>query len=232
MEPMFLYLQWLRDTLTEYTTAARPPTPGRPLGLTPWQYAAALMQAYLGRASLAWIAGIAGSSLEDLTRLRREPRFLLAMDWSKSAFAQKFREALLLNDYSIGQYHEIAGEFSLLEDSLRIAVRTRLYRTCRDLGERLASRWQHGLPLERHDLTRFGRLLLFFLALEHYWPSPAARRIQEKFLPLAGEVVWPLKGWSAAEVEAELSASRGKYPLERICALLAAELRQVFTRLP
>jgi len=231
MEPMFLYLNWLRDTLTEYTTAAGPPTlKGRPLPLTLRQYAAALMQAYLGRASLTWIAGIAGITLEDLTRLRREPSFLLAMDWSKSAFSQEFREALLLNDYSIGQYHEIAGEFFLLEDSLRIAVRTRLYQTFRDLGERLASRWQHALPLERHDLTRFSRLLLFFLALEHYWPSPARGRIQEKFLPLAEEVVWPFRGWTQG-IEPDLRAAREQYPLEKLRSLLAEQLRQVFAPL-
>jgi hypothetical protein len=232
MAPVFLYQRWLKEALADYTGGApRATLRGRGLRLTPRQYAAALMQTYQGRFSLTWIAEITGLSLEDLKRLRREPGFLLVMDWSKTAFSQSFREALRLTDYTISQYHEIAGEFFLLEDSLRIAVRTRLYQVFQDLGERLGSGWQHALPLERQDLTLFARLLLFFLVLEHYWPSPAAARIQEKFLPLAREVVWPFKGRSAVEVEVELAAARKKYPLDQIRALLAASLREVFARL-
>ena len=193
MEQTFLYQQWLHQRLQEYVTSSRPPQlRGRDITLSPSQYGAALMQAYLGKASLSWIAEHTRIPVEQLRQWRQEPHFLLIMDWSKSIFSKNFQENLALNDYTLAQYHYIAAEISLLEESLRVTIRVPLYKRFKKLGRNLISRRQNNITLSKYDLRLFRRLFLFFLALEHHWPSSAKRRISEDFLPLARDVVWPL----------------------------------------
>jgi len=193
MDHIFLYQQWLHQRLQDYVTSSKPPQlRGRDIALPTSQYGAALMQAYLGKASLRWVADLTCISLELLRQWRQEPRFLLVMDWSKSIFSKTFQENLALNDYTLKDYHYIAAEISLLEESLRVAVRVPLYQRFKKLGQRLISRRQNNLSLSKYDLRLFRRLFLFFLTLEHHWPSSAQKRINEDFLPLARDVVWPL----------------------------------------
>jgi hypothetical protein len=90
------------------------------------QYGAALMQAYLRKATLAWISKHSGIPIQLLRQWRKEPQFLLVMDWSKSVFSAALQENLILNDYSVAQYHYMAAEISLLEESVRVAVRVPL----------------------------------------------------------------------------------------------------------
>lgn len=228
---MFLYQRWLCDTLRGFVMSANPPhLKGRPIIMSPRQYSAALMQAYFGQFSLGWISEVSGIPLEFLQSWRRETEFLLVMDWSKAVFAQNFRELLQLNDYSVIQYHEIAAEYSLLEHSLRVAIRTRLYEEFLELGISLLSRQRGGQKFARSDLTLFHRLLLFFLALEHYWPSPAATRLREQFLPLAQEVVWPRLGL-AQSLELDLKTIHKHCALPHLRQLLDADLREFFAAL-
>ncbi|MBM4275079.1 MAG: hypothetical protein FJ134_11550 [Deltaproteobacteria bacterium] len=229
MSSMFLYQKWLQDRLHDYVTAASPPRlKGRHISMAPQQYGAALLQAYLGQASLPWVADIAGVTLETLKEWRRQPEFLLLMDWSKALFSQFFRESLELNDYSPKEVYEIAGEFALLEDSLRVGIRTKLYGLFRNLGESLLSRRFHGLTLEKSDLRLFKRLFLFFWALESYWPSPARKRLEETFLPLARDAVWPRLGLPGWEDE-EFFAASSRYSLSYLHGLLAVQLRETLS---
>ena len=102
MTPMFLYQRWLQARLHDYVNAVSPQLlQGRQIHMTPLQYGAALLQAYLGQASLPWVADVAGVPLETLKEWRRQPEFLLLMDWSKTLFSEFFRENLALNDYSV-----------------------------------------------------------------------------------------------------------------------------------
>ncbi|RLA90111.1 MAG: hypothetical protein DRG58_03135 [Deltaproteobacteria bacterium] len=230
--PTFLYQQWLGDTLESYLTAHRPrKLKGRLLIMPVRQYGAALMQAYLGQFSLAWIAELTSILLLVLQSWRQETEFLLVMDWSKQVFVEHLWQRLTLHDYSIDQYHEIAGEYSLLETSLRVAGRTKLYETFRTLGERLIGRHKYKLELDTYDLHLFNRLLLFFLALEHYWPGPAGTRLQERFLPLAREVVWPQLRL-APDLESQLTAAQHKYSISQLSRALELQLRTVFDKLP
>ncbi len=232
MKRLFFYQEWLRQSVEAYVHAPGPTQiRGRDVTMSPRQYAAALMQAYLGKASLAWIAEQAGIPLEELRRWRYEPEFLLVMDWSKSLFADAFRESLLLNDYSLAQYHDIAAEFSLLDESVRVMARVPLYERFKATGSRLISKHQNSLPLPDFDLRLFRRLLLFFLALEYHWPGAAARRLNDEFLPLARDVVWPLLGqefW----VETALKSIQQAAPLAQIRLVLAGQLKEMFLRLP
>ncbi|MBW2134295.1 MAG: hypothetical protein JRG72_03540 [Deltaproteobacteria bacterium] len=232
MKPVFLYQQWLCDTLQSYSATHKPPKlKGRILIMPLRQYATALMQAYLGQFSLAWIAEITGTPLMVLKGWRQETEFLMAMDWSKAVFVEYFRQRLTLTDYSLDQYHEIAAEFSLLEASLRVSGRTKLYETFRTLGERLIGRHRYDLGLENYDLNLFRRLLVFFMALEHFWPSPAGTRLQERFLPLALEVVWPQLGLPS-DLASQLRSAQAKYFLPQICQALELQLHELFDNLP
>ena len=183
------------------------------------------MQAYLGKASLRWVADLSCVSLELLRQWRQEPQFLLVMDWSKSIFSKAFRENLLLNDYALEEYHCIAAEISLLEESLRIAIRVPLYKRFKKLGRRLISRRQNNLSLPTYDLRLFKRLFLFFLTLEQHWPSSAKRRIREDYLPLAREVVWPLLN-EGTWVGSALESLQQTAPLPQIRHELAIKLTE------
>ncbi len=230
MNQVFLYQQWLHQRLREYITSTRPPKlRGREIALSPSQYGAALMQAYIGKASLSWIAEHTRIPVDRLRQWRQEPQFLLVMDWSKSIFSKSFQENLALNDYSLAQYHYIAAEVSLLEESLRVTVRVPLYQRFKKLGRSIKSRHQNNLSLSKYDLRLFRRLFLFFLALEHHWPSSAQKRISEDFLPLARDVVWPLlheRIWVGPALESLQQTA----PLPRIRLELETRLSKTIQR--
>ena len=225
MDPIFLYQQWLHQRLHHYVTSPRPPRlRGRKVALSPTQYGAALMQGYFGQASLDWISKQTKIPVKRLRDWRQEPQFLLVMDWSKSIFSKAFRENLILNDYTAAQYHYIAAEISLLEESLRVAARVPLYQRFMKLGRSLISRHQNNINLSNYDLRLFRRLFLFFLALEYHWPSAAEKRINEDFLPLARDVIWPLLDdnlWVGPALESVQQTS----PLSHIRHVLESELR-------
>ena len=207
----FLYQQWLCRTVDNYLGATKPVAwRGKDIRLSPRQFGAALLQAYVGGVSLVWLAQAADLPLQTLKDWRREPGFLWVMDWAKSGFAEDFCDHLTLTDYSMEQYYDIAGEFALLEDSLKVRVRVRLYGRLKSQGERLLSLHRAFLRMADSDLRLFRRLFLFFLILEEFWPSPAQARLRQKFLPLAREVVWPLLG-TEAWLETELAQAREKW---------------------
>ncbi len=195
MEPVFLYQQWLAGALKAFVSAVTPPAlKGKVIQLSPRQYAAALMMAYFGPNPLTWIGEVMNLPVETLKSWRREPGFLLVMDWSKLQFAEFFRETMLLTDFSLRRCFTIAGEFSLLEDTLQVRLRMQLNEIFLPLGEKLRSRHRHGLPLDAYDLRLFRRLFLFFLCLEHCRPSAAGWQLREQLIPLARDVVWPALG--------------------------------------
>ncbi len=232
MEPIFLYQNWLQQQLNEFPQSPKPLSiQDREAAISQIQYAAAMMQAYFGKASMAWIAELSGIPLRRLRRWRQDPRFLLAMDWSKSVFARVFHEKLILSDFSIAQHHYIAAEISLLEESLRVSIRMPLYQRFSKLGRSLISRHQNELALDNYDLRLFRRLFVFFLALEHHWPSPARRPLYRDFLPLAEQVVWPRCN-EKYRVRPVLEALQQTVPMAKIRQLLNRALRRTFEALP
>lgn len=232
MEQIFLYQDWLQQQLNEFLHSPNSlQLQGREIAISPSQYGAAMMQAYLGKSSMAWIAELSGIPVQRLRQWRQEPSFLLVMDWSKSIFCNGFQEKLILNDYSVAQYHYIAAEMSLLEESLRVSARMPLYQRFSKLGRRLISRHQNDLALNNYDLRLFRRLFIFFLALEHHWPSPARHPIKKDFLPLAKDVVWPhlsQKSWLGPTLE----SLQQTVPLSQIRLRLNRALRKTFEPLP
>lgn len=227
---MFLYQRLLAEALNAFAASIEQPTlRGRPILLSPRQYGAALMQAYFGGFSLAWIAAVMELPADTLKKWRRDPGFLLTMDGSKAQFAEFFKETLLLTDFSWSGYVDIAGEFFLLEDSLRVRLRMELYEIFHPLGEKLASRHQHGLTLDTYELNLFRRLFLFSLALEHYWPSPGGKRLRQQLLLLARDAVWP-----ALELpwpEEILAANQERFSLPNLKHDLEAGFKEIFAGL-
>jgi hypothetical protein len=181
------------------------------------------MQAYFGQASLSWISKQTKIPIKRLRAWRQELQFLLVMDWSKVIFSESLRENLALNDYTAAQYHYIAAEISLLEESVRVAARVPLYQRFKKLGRSLISRHHNNLNLYNYELRLFRRFFLFFLALEYHWPSSAQKRISEDFLPLVRDVIWPLldeKLWVGPALESLQQTS----PLSHIRLVLEGEL--------
>ena len=228
MEPIFFYQQWLGQRLHEYVHVPRAQKlRGRKIVMTPRQYAAALMQAYFGRASLTWIAEHVRIPVQLLRKWRKEPQFLLIMDWSKSLFSKTFQDKLILNDYTMAQYYFMAAEISLLEESLRLIVRMPLNRRFVKIGRSLMSRHQNDIDLDNYDLRLFRRLFLFFLALEAHWPGDSCCCINKDFITLAKHVVWPLlnqKQW----VGQEFNSIRQTIPMSQILLELDRRLSDTF----
>ncbi len=228
IDQIFPYQQWLHQRLNEYINSSRPPKlHGREVIMPPNQYGAALMQAYRGKASLAWIAECAEIPLPLLRQWRQEADFLLVMDWSKSIFAADFQEKLVLTDYSAAQCHYISAEVSLLENLLRVTIRMPLYQHFTKLGKRLISRYKNNLALSTYDIRLFYRFFLFFLALEHHWPSPAGRPISEDFIPLVKNVVQPFleqKEWAGTALKRIQQAA----PISLIRRQLESKLNETF----
>ena len=228
MEQLFLYQQWLHQKLHEYTHGSQPSKlRGRKVVMPVHQYGAALMQAYLGGTSLNWIAEQIEIPINRMCKWRQDLQFLLIMDWSKSIFADTFKEKLILNDYSVTQYHTIAAETSLLEKSLLLSVRSPLYRRFAKLGKRLISQHQNDIDFNTYDLRLFRRLFPFFLCLEYHWPSKAQGQIRKNFLPLAKDVVWPLLE-QAPWVEPSLESLQHTIPLSQIRLDLGSRIKETF----
>lgn len=230
MVQIFLYQQWLHQKLHEYVHSSQPPKlRGRKIVMPVHQYGAALMQAYLGGFSLDWIAEQLEIPVKLIRQWRQDLQFLLVMDWSKSIFSDTFKENLILNDYSVTQCHTIAAEASLLEKSLRLSIRSPLYKHFAKLGQRLISQHQNDIDFNNYDLRLFRRLFLFFLSLEYHWPSAAHRQIRDNLLPLAKDVVWPLlkqEQW----VGPSLESLQQTIPLSQIRLELGNQLNETFHR--
>lgn len=230
MIQIFLYHQWLHQQLHEYAHGSQPPKlRGRKIVMPIHQYGAALTQAYLGGNSLIWIAKQIGIPIKRMRQWRQDLQFLLVMDWSKSIFSDMFKEKLILNDYSVTQYHTIAAEVSLLEKSLRLSVRSPLYRRFAQLGQRLISQHQNDIDFNTYDIRLFRRLFLFFLSLEYHWPSKAQRQIRKNFFPLAKDLVWPIlkqEQW----VEPFFKSLQETAPLSQIRLDLGSQLYETFHR--
>jgi hypothetical protein len=229
-DQIFLYQQWLYQRLNDYVNSSRPTKlHGREIIMPPNLYGAALMQAYLGKFTLSWISEFTGIQLPLLRQWRQEAEFLLIMDWSKAIFADDFQEKLVLTDYSAVQCHYISAEISLLENSLRVIIRAPLYQRFSKLGKRLISRYKNALALSMYDICLFHRLFLFFLALEHHWPSPASRPISEDFIPLAENVVWPFME-QKERVDTLFKSIQQAIPISLIRHQIESKLRETFKR--
>lgn len=169
--------KWLRKKIAESGEA-----------LSSYQIAA-FMHIYLGTLTLNDIAEKAGLSLDNLSRLRREPRFMYLVDVFKKEFSKEFSEDLLINDYTPDGYDSLASDFTMLDEMVQMQIKAPLFAQLREVSLRLKSRKASNLEIETHEHMLFKRLFTFFIFVEKYAQSltskslPDIRQIAEEILP-------------------------------------------------
>lgn len=140
---------------------------------------AALMHIYFGTLSLRDISEISGLSLDTLKDLRTKASFMRLVDNLKKEYSQEFREAILINDYSIEEYETLAADFTMLDEMLQIQIKVPLFTHLRELSQSLKSKKTYGLKIENYDLRLFKRLLTFFMFTERYNQTLTTRELSE-----------------------------------------------------
>lgn len=140
---------------------------------------AALMHIYFGTLSLRDISEISGLSLDTLKDLRTKASFMRLVDNFKKEYSQEFREAILINDYSIEEYETLAADFTMLDEMLQIQIKVPLFTHLRELSQSLKSKKTYGLKIENYDLRLFKRLLTFFMFTERYNQTLTTRELSE-----------------------------------------------------
>ncbi len=140
---------------------------------------AALMHIYVGTFTLKEVSEIAGLSLKDLEELRTKASFMRLVDNFKKEYSYEFREALLINDYSIEEYETLAADYSMLDEMLQIQIKVPLFTQLRDLSQSLNSKEAYGLKIETYDLRVFTRLFTFFMFVEKYGQTLTTRILSD-----------------------------------------------------
>ncbi len=163
----FLSEIWIRKKIAEYGEAVSP------------HQIAALMHIYVGSLTLKEVSEIAGLSLKDLEELRTKASFMRLVDNFKKEYSYEFREALLINDYSIEEYETLAADYSMLDEMLQIQIKVPLFTRLRDLSQSLNSKKAYGLKIETYDLRVFTRLFTFFMFMEKYGQTLTTRGLSD-----------------------------------------------------
>ncbi len=163
----FLSEIWIRKKIAESSEAMSP------------HQIAALMHIYVGTFTLKEVSEIAGLSLKDLEELRTKASFMRLVDNFKKEYSYEFREALLINDYSIEEYETLAADYSMLDEMLQIQIKVPLFTQLRDLSQSLNSKEAYGLKIETYDLRVFTRLFTFFMFVEKYGQTLTTRILSD-----------------------------------------------------
>lgn len=163
----FLSENWIQNKIAESREARSP------------HQIAALMHIYFGTLSLKDISKISGLSLDTLKDLRTKGSFTRLVDNFKKEYSREFREALLINDYSVEEYETLAADFTILDEMLQIQIKVPLFTQLRKLSQNLKSKKTFGLKIENYDLKLFKRLLTFFMFVERYNQTLTTRELSE-----------------------------------------------------
>lgn len=198
---MFLGAKWVVEALDRYHH--RPPRAtimGKRIIFPNYHYLAALLHIYTGTLSLRQIAELCGLPLEELEFQRAQLDFMTLVDYLKTKFSEWFRETLMLRDYSLPEYAEIAWEYTKLDEMVQSQIRIPLLDRLKHLMQAGEECLACGRALDTYDRNIFRRLISFFMLAEEVRPTLSSRLIKDKAFPVA-EKVFPeevsgLKGWS------------------------------------
>lgn len=185
---------------------------------------AALLHIYTGGLTLGEIAEQADMSREDLSRLRKNPRFFRYVDTFKKELSREIIEDLLVNTYRMDEYDALASDFSLFDEVFQMQIRVPLYSHLREIAGRIKSKAAHRLPIEMPDFRLFRRLFSFFLLMEKYTPTLVSKSLDE-LKDIASSLVWPSLGLDASELYSVLA--RSVPSVEERVVNLKARLRQM-----
>ncbi len=200
---MFLAAKWVTEALYRYHN--RPPRAtimGKRIIFPNYHYLAALLHIYTGTFNLRQIAELAGLSLEELKFQRQQLDFMTLVDYLKTKFSEWYRETLLLRDYTLSQYAEIAWEYTKLDEMVQSQIKIPLLDRLKYLMYEGKRCLEKGVELDTYDRNIFKRLVLFFMIAEALKPTLSSRLVKgkafhvaEKSLPK--EDISSLKTWSS-----------------------------------
>ncbi len=170
---------------------------GKRIIFSNYHYLAALLHIYTGTFSLAQIAELAGLPLEELKFHRAQLDFMTLVDYLKTKFSEWFRETLLMRDFIIEEYADIAWEYTKLDEMVQSQIKIPLLERLKHLTYAGRDCLAAGKTLDTYDLNIFRRLMSFFLLAETIRPTLSSRLVKEKALPVAEKSfeIEPYKNW-------------------------------------
>lgn len=191
LEPVFLGQRWIKKSVLKYRSGKTKLAllKGRGSIFPQKHFAAALMHLYVGTFSLAEIADMVSATRAELSFLRNQIDFMMLVDALKVSFSRHFREKLILNEYSLGEYATIAAEYSLFEELARNQIRLPLFRRMKELANSIFDKVEYDISLDLYDLKSFKKLYSFFVFEESFLPAlsrPAFHYLER----VAKEIVW------------------------------------------
>ena len=169
-----------------------------------YHYLAALLHIYTGTFNLQQIADLSSLPLEELKFHRQQLDFMTLVDYLKTRFSEWFREVLIMQDFELPEYAEIAWEYTKLDEMVQSQIKIPLLERLKHLMYAYQDCLSAGKDLDTYDRNVFRRLMSFFLLVETLRPTLSSRLVKGKALPVAekglSEIV-PFRDWSPKEIE-------------------------------
>ncbi len=171
-----------------------------------YHYLAALLHIYTGTFSLQQIAELASLPYEELQFHREQLDFMTLVDYLKTKFSEWFREVLIMQDFSLPEYADIAWEYTKLDEMVQSQIKIPLLERLKHLMRTCEGCLAAGRNLDPYDLNVFRRLMSFFVLVETIRPTLSSRLVKDKALPVAEKSVKeiiPFKEWTAEGIVEE-----------------------------
>lgn len=206
---MFLAAKWVVEALDRYHH--RPPRAtimGKRIIFPNYHYLAALLHIYTGTFNLQQIADLSDLPIEELKFQRQQLDFMTLVDYLKTKFSEWYRETLMLRDYTLSEYAEIAWEYTKLDEMVQSQIKIPLLDRLKHLMHAGQSCLKRGVELDTYDRNIFRRLIQFFMLAESLKPTLSSRLVKGKAFPVAekslpAEDISDLKAWSPERLNAD-----------------------------
>ncbi len=171
---------------------------GKRIIFSNYHYLAALLHIYTGTFKLTEIAELAGLPLEELKFHRAQLDFMTLVDYLKTKFSEWFRETILMRDFALEEYADIAWEYTKLDEMVQSQIKIPLLERIKHLTYACRDCQAAGKNLDTYDLNIFRRLMSFFILAETIRPTLSSRLVREKALPVAEKSLEmePYKNWA------------------------------------
>ncbi|AEH44826.1 hypothetical protein Thein_0952 [Thermodesulfatator indicus DSM 15286] len=198
MANTYLAARWIEEALDRYHN--RPPRAtimGKRVIFSNFHYLAALLHIYTGTFKLTQIAEIARLPREELDFHREQLDFMTLVDYLKTRFSEWFRETIMMRDFSLEEYADIAWEYTKLDEMVQSQIKIPLLERLKHLYQACETCQRLEKPMDTYDLNVFRRLMSFFILTETIKPTLSSKLIKDKALPVAEKTLdmAPFKEW-------------------------------------
>ncbi len=184
---------------------------GKRIIFSNYHYLAALLHIYTGTFRMAQIAELARLPEEELSFHREQLDFMTLVDYLKTRFSEWFRETILMLDFELKDYVDIAWEYTKLDEMVQSQIKIPLLERLKHLMQECQAKQEVGKELDTYDLNIFRRLMAFFLLAESIRPTLSSRLVKGKALPVAEKSLeldkfssWQKENWHEDELLAKL----------------------------